>query len=411
MELYNEDCFEAFKKVKDKSVNLFLLDLPYGQTACKWDSVIDLEQMWKEIKRTMVKDGIIVFFCTTKFGFTLIQSNPKWFKYDLVWKKSRKVGFLSANKMPLRQHEMIYVFKDKGGTYNPQKVDGEPYKVKRKNTDCELYGTKRTDTDNKGDRHPTSIVEKEADHEMMYVFKDKGGTYNAQKTKGEPFDKGMKKGASVYTDDETFRTNVNHGDRHPTSVIEPQADHEMMYVFKAKGGTYNPQKIKDEKQKRDWNKTKPIKCDGVYGEMVSFGAGVNEGYRHPTSIVEQEHKYKGEVTDSYYSNTFKRQVHNPNAPRHPTSVVEKEAEYEIVENTILEYKNPHKTVHKTQKPVDLCEWLIKSYSNEGDTVMDFCMGSGTTGVACKNTNRKFIGVEKDEEIFKIAQGRIQNDTK
>jgi len=245
MELYNEDCFEAFKKVKDKSVNLFLLDLPYGQTACKWDSVIDLEQMWKEVKRTMVKDGIIVFFCTTKFGFTLIQSNPKWFKYDLVWKKSRKVGFLSANKMPLRQHEMMYVFKEKGGTYNPQKTDGK--------------------------------------------------TYNK------------------------FRPTQN------TTTV-----------------------------------------DGAYGKI-------------------------------FKSN--KEQIIND---RHPTS---------IVENTILEYKNPSKTVHKTQKPVDLCEWLIKSYSNEGDVVMDFCMGSGTTGVACKNTNRKFIGVEKDEEIFKIAQGRIENDTK
>ena len=125
--LHNEDCFGAFKKVKDKTVDLFLLDLPYGQTACKWDSIIDLTEMWKEIKRTMKKEAVIVFFCTTKFGYKLIQSNEKWFRYDLVWKKSRKVGFLSANKMPLRQHEMMYVFKEKGGTYNPQKTEGKEY--------------------------------------------------------------------------------------------------------------------------------------------------------------------------------------------------------------------------------------------------------------------------------------------
>ena len=78
--------------------------------------------------------------------------------------------------------------------------------------------------------------------------------------------------------------------------------------------------------------------------------------------------------------------------------------------TILECKNAptkgqQKAVHKTQKPVDLCEWLIKSYSNEGDLVMDFCMGSGTTFVACKNTGRSFIGVEKYPEIFKVAYCR------
>jgi site-specific DNA-methyltransferase (adenine-specific) len=316
IKLYNEDCFEAFKKVKDKSVNLFLLDLPYGQTACKWDSVIDLEKMWKEIKRTLVKEGIVVMFCTTKFGFTLIQSNPKWFKYDLVWKKSKKVGFLSANKMPLRQHEMMYVFKEKQGTYNPQKVEGKPYDrtpVDSKNygkefNDC-YYGktpTKFKPVKNDGYRHPTSIVEKEADHEMMYVFKEKQGTYNPQKEEGKPY------------------------------------------------------KTKGHDTENYYRK------DGVNVKIIETD---NKGDRHPTSIVD-------DITID-------------------------------VENTVLDFKSVNKTVHKTQKPVDLCEWLIKSYSNEGDTVMDFCMGSGTTGVACKNTKRKFIGVELDKEIFEVAKERIE----
>ena len=83
--------------------------------------------------------------------------------------------------------------------------------------------------------------------------------------------------------------------------------------------------------------------------------------------------------------------------RHPTSVIE---------NTVLEFKNPSKSLHRTQKPVELCEWLIKSYTNEGDVVCDFCMGSGTVGVACVNTKRQFIGIEKDEKIFEIAYNRI-----
>ena len=128
IELFNEDCFKTFPKLKDKSVNLFLLDLPYGQTACKWDSVIDLNEMWKHIKRIMTPNALIIFFCTAKFGYTIIKSNEKWFKYDLIWKKSRKVGFLSANKMPLRQHENIYVFKDQQGVYNPQKTEGTPHR-------------------------------------------------------------------------------------------------------------------------------------------------------------------------------------------------------------------------------------------------------------------------------------------
>ena len=127
IQLFNDDCFNIFPTLDDKSINLFILDLPYGQTACHWDSVIDLEEMWKHIKRIMKPNALIVFFCTAKFGNTLINANPKWFKYDLIWKKSRKVGFLSANKQPLRQHENIYVFKDKQGTYHPQKTEGKPF--------------------------------------------------------------------------------------------------------------------------------------------------------------------------------------------------------------------------------------------------------------------------------------------
>jgi hypothetical protein len=273
IKLYNEDCFEAFKKVKDKSVNLFLLDLPYGQTACKWDSVIDLEKMWKEIKRTLVKEGIVVMFCTTKFGFTLIQSNPKWFKYDLVWKKSKKVGFLSANKMPLRQHEMMYVFKDKGGTYNPQKTEGKPYKTKGHDTENyyrkDGVNVKIIETDNKGDRHPTSIVEKEP--EFKGVITD-----------------------SYYSNSFKRQVSDPHAPKHPTSVIEKEPDHEMMYVFKDKGGTYNPQKTKlDKEDKR--NRKNDGEQDMVYGENVNLPIESSYKDRHPNINCRERTRSRDDV--------------------------------------------------------------------------------------------------------------------
>lgn len=301
IQIFNEDCFKTFPKLKDKSVNLFLLDLPYGITAMKWDSVIDLNEMWKHIKRVMTPDALIIFFCTAKFGYTIIKSNEKWFKYDLIWKKSRKVGFLSANKMPLRQHENIYVFKDQQGIYNPQKTEGKPYIKNRKGHTKEkyCYGAIERGEDikiNNGDRYPTSII----DHENIYVFKDKQGTYNPQKTEGKPYKVNRKGKADIY---DTNRSN-----------------------------------------------------------------GEYDGSRHPTSIINEIPEYEGD--------------------------------------SILVYKNPHKTIHRTQKPVELLEWLIKTYSNEGDTVMDFTMGSGTCGVACINQKRRFIGVEMDKEIFKLASKRL-----
>jgi len=231
MDIRNDDCFNVFSELKKKSVDMVLVDLPYGQTACKWDSVIDLKKMWVELKRCCKRKCMYVFFCTTKFGYKIIQSNERWFRYDLVWEKSRKVGFLSANKMPLRKHEMVYVFANPSGgkkTYTPQKTKGKPYKT------------------------------------------NGGGVYEHSTRKRIPSD--------------------------------------------------------------------------------------NKGTRHPTTIVK--------------------------------------------------FNNPKKSLHRTQKPVDLCEWLIKSYTNENDTVLDFTMGSGSTGVACKNTNRKFIGIEKDKDIFEIAKKRL-----
>jgi len=370
MDIHNLDCFDYFKKVADKSVNLFVLDLPYtttnwGKTTnCKWDTPIDLDKMWIEIKRIMKPNAVIIFFCNTKFGFNLIESNKKWFKYDLIWKKSRKVGFLSANKMPLRQHENIYVFKKGGGTYNPQMEEGEAYIDKRNRKIENVYGNITQKHETKHDkRHPTSIIEMGEDSENIYVFKKEGGTYNPQ----------MEEGLTAYVDKRTHKQVLPYGEKtltpqnnggfyHPTSILELQEDHENIYIFKKdivdkERHTYNSQKIELDKPRTLHRTTKN------YGKVY-------------------ENKYMKERTNK---KTY--------TDEHPTN--------------ILEFNNPSKSIHKTQKPVDLLEWLIKSYSNEGDLICDFTMGSGSTAIACLNTNRIFTGCERDTDIFKLAEERIK----
>ena len=98
MELYNEDCLERLKKIPDKSIDLIFNDLPYGQTSCKWDSLINIDELWKEYKRIRKDNTPIFFTCSTKFGHSLISSNMKEFRYDLIWVKSAACGFLNARK-------------------------------------------------------------------------------------------------------------------------------------------------------------------------------------------------------------------------------------------------------------------------------------------------------------------------
>jgi hypothetical protein len=112
--ILNDDCFNVFSKIPNKSVQLVCVDLPYGQSACSWDCLIDLDKMWVELKRIGKDNCQYVFFCTTKFGIDLILSNRKWFRYDIIWEKSYTLGALSCNKQPLRKHEMIYIFNNCG---------------------------------------------------------------------------------------------------------------------------------------------------------------------------------------------------------------------------------------------------------------------------------------------------------
>lgn len=121
MQLLKGDCLEKMKEIANESVDIVICDLPYGQTSCKWDNKIDIMKLWDELKRIGKPNTPYFFFTTTKFGVELITANPKWFRYDLVWEKTTNCGFLNARKMPMRNHEMIYVFYNKQPLYDIEK--------------------------------------------------------------------------------------------------------------------------------------------------------------------------------------------------------------------------------------------------------------------------------------------------
>lgn len=231
------DCLELMSELPDASIDMILCDLPYGVTKNKWDSVIPLDKLWEQYKRIAKPNTAICLFADGMFEANLMLSNPKWWRYNLVWDKVLTSGFLNANRMPLRSHEEICVFYQKQPTYNPQKTVGDK-----------------------------------------------------NHSKGRPKE----------------NANENYGE----------------YGF--------------------------VDNSDQLGNL-----------KHPKSIL-----------------TFPK-------------------------------PHPSITVHPTQKSQELCEWLIKTYTNEGDVVLDPCMGSGTTCIAAKNTGRHYIGFELDEKYFEIAQSRIE----
>ena len=279
--LLHGDCLDELKSVDDESIDLIFCDLPYGQTSCKWDCKIDLDKLWIEIMRVKKLNTPIFFTTTTKFGVELINSAPKkcYFRYDIVWVKSAPAGFLSAKKMPMRKHEMVYVFYEKLPFYDLSS-------------------------------HKHKFIKEEP----KQIIKGENNTYNTE------------------------------GRRKP--------------LVREKAGQYNP----------------PL----------------------PTSVVKEignDNLYRGgkgkPLIDSDMRNGNGGGHYDPPLP-----------------NSILEIKST-RGKHSTEKPVALMEWILKYYSKEGDIVLDPTMGSGSTGVACKNMNRLFIGIEKDPEIYEVAVNRIE----
>lgn len=237
--IHNDDCFNVFDRMPEKSIDMVLCDMPYGITKNENDAKLPLSDLWRHYKRIVKPNGAILLFADGFFLAELMMSNPTWWRYNIVWDKVLKTGFLNAKRMPLRKHEEICVFYRKQPTYNPQFVDGKPQ-----------HG--------KGTRYRNKDV-----------------------------------------------TNNNYG------------------KFRA-------------------------------------------------------------IEDTRSGNTKK----------YPDSV--------------LMFSKPHPSIakHPTEKPVDLLRYLIRTYTNAGDVVLDNCMGAGSTGIAALQEGRRFIGIEKSTAYYEIAQKRL-----
>ncbi len=308
-DLINGDCLEEMKKLDDDSIDLIFCDLPYGQTSCKWDCKIDLELFWKEVMRIKKLHTPIFFTTTTKFGVELIQSAPKkcFFRYDLVWVKSSSAGFLCAKKMPLRKHEMIYVFYEKLPFYD---LSSHSHKFIKETVN------KRSGKDG---------------------IDNKGMIKNRSKTEIQnKYDPPLP--VSIVTE----------GTNEKEEIIEPNEDYD-----------------KREKKSRNTIKKQENYGKGYLDKKVNFR--------------KYDPKLGGKGAES--------NIYDPPLP-----------------NSMLEIKST-RGKHSTEKPVALMEWILKYYSKEGDVILDPTCGSGSTGVACKNMKRNFIGIEMDSEIFEIAQKR------
>ena len=158
------DCIETMRGLPDGCIDLILTDPPYGTTACKWDTIIPLGPMWEQLKRLIKPNGAIVMTASQPFTTTLISSNMKMFKYELIWQKTHPKGHLNAKKQPMRSHENICVFYDKPPTYNPQKTKGHNRKVARtqysKPADGNsVYGAEVRNTSyDSTERYPLSVL-------------------------------------------------------------------------------------------------------------------------------------------------------------------------------------------------------------------------------------------------------------
>lgn len=261
MELYNCDCLEKMKTMEKDSIDMLFCDLPYAQTNAFWDIAIDIVEFWKQVNRICKPEAAMIFTCTTKFGVSLINSNPKNFRYDMVWIKSAPCGHLNARRLPMRKHEMVYVFYNKCPKIYSENIA--------------LHHTK------------------------------------------------------------TLRKTTN----------------------KARGG----------------------ECYGTRDPKVSEMSSYDPPL--PNSVMKEDGCYKRPTMET--SNAY-----TPPLP-----------------NSILEVKS-EKGKHATQKPTELMKWFLKYYTKEGDVVLDPTAGSGSTGVACAEMNRKFIGMEMDPVIYQSAVERL-----
>ncbi len=401
--LLHGDCLEHMKSLEDNSVDFIFCDLPYGQTSCKWDIIVPWEPFWEQIMRIKKLNTPVFFTTTTKFGVQLINSAPKKmpFRWDLVWVKSAPAGFLSAKKMPMRKHEMIYAFYEKLPMYD---LSSHKHKFSKKATARQngpTYGGGGSNPDAEVIKTcyepslPTSVVKEQKDGVINNDNMYRGGKGKQLKDMGNQ---------SFGESGPCYEPPL------PVSVVKEINNDNMYRGGKGKplydldkrngkgGGHYEPplptSVVKEPEHK--WVKGATDIYGGAPTEDSKECGGHQQRYDPPlpTSVVKDQEKMPqcmyGDLPKTGKGTDAHSAQYDPQLP-----------------NSILEVKST-RGKHSTEKPVALMEWLLKYFSKEGDVVLDPTMGSGSTGVACKNMNRNFIGIEMNDEIYEVAVNRIEN---
>ncbi len=425
--IFNGDCIDEMKKLPDNSVDMVWTDLPYATKTfgkcvdCEWDNAINLPAMWDEFMRIKKDAHTPIFFsCNVKLGYDLIRTAPKKcpFRYDLIWVKSAPTSFLSARRMPMRKHELIYVFYERLPFYDLSSHTHKFKKTKPRTNKNTIYGVAAHQNGKEGSNDPPlprSVVKEDKKVETMnYKSKDTiYGEIDVEDFKGRNgksrYDPPLPKSV-IISDNKVDAINTIYGSNHWTEDDVKKGGHKTRY---------------DPPLPTSVNKT------DIYG--MNHKECQAKGYRNkkyepplPTSVNKEWRKKEDEkytppsikkrqsdcynVRDRIASGKLKRGGNMEWEPKLPVSYIDGSTD-EICPvcshypDTILDIKSK-KGKHSTQKPVDLIKWCLKYYSREGDVILDCCMGSGSTGVACVEMGREFIGIELDEDIFKVATERV-----
>jgi len=432
--LLHGDCLEHMKSLDDNSVDFIFCDLPYGQTSCKWDIIVPWQPFWEEIMRIKKLNTPVFFTTTTKFGVQLINSAPKKmpFRWDIVWVKSAPAGFLSAKKMPMRKHEMIYAFYEKLPFYDLSSHKHKFIKTKPREKE-DLYGMKGH-ADGKEGKYdpplPVSVV-KEIDNnnkeEQIYSkeylekktdFKDRKGEPRYEPPLPTSVVKEDIYGFDNRTDDRPSNVRTNAYDPPlPTSVVkeEPKTINTLYQNDIEVPDYVNKRNKKTGMSAYDPPLPTSVVKEEKYSGVIHSGTTGNKTYGQDRktplrrATKEEARKWDPPLPTSVVKDQEKMpQCMYGDLPKTGKGTDAHSAQYDPqLPNSILEVKST-RGKHSTEKPVALMEWLLKYFSKEGDVVLDPTMGSGSTGVACKNMNRNFIGIEMDDEIYEVAVNRIEN---
>ena len=312
--IYNMDCLEGMKQIPDGTIDAVICDLPYGTTACAWDSVIPFDKLWEQYRRVLKPNGAMVLFSSQPFTSVLVASNLEDFSHQWIWEKGGGANPFLATKMPIKTFEEICVFYV---VFSPNDWRREYFQRVHK-----------------------------------HIGKSKKQIIDEC---GQPFDHCFRYDSHQFSipTEETYNTLISKYGIDKMEGFLPFAE----IAVKRYERIYNPQKVIFGKPVRKGAKV-VNKSDGFLGGAEQNNISVNNEY-YPSAII--------------------------NFPKEGNSW------------------------HPTQKPVALLRYLGLTYTNEGDTVLDNCSGSGTTAVACVKEKRHFICFEKDETYWKKSVERVKNE--